>query len=180
MITLTLIPRYKFAALTIGNAPTITYGYEEIEFALLWVIAKVKEYGLRAEVFEPTKRYVWVGDEQGVEFAQPVIRHETKKTILPKRKTIIPLFENLPTLPAVGRPLGKLTGKQAAYLTWIDTYARENGYPPAFDEIAAQFGVKQDTAYKLIVRLAERGWLTFTRFQERSIQIVKLPERETA
>lgn len=180
MITLTLVPRYKFAALTIGNQPTITYGYEEIEFALVWVIAKVKEFGLRAEIFEPTKRYVWVGDEEGVAFAQPVRQYESRKTILPKQKRIIPLFDTPPPAPTVGRPLGKLTTKQAAYLTWIDTYTREHGEAPAYDEIAAQFGVKQDTAYKLIVRLAERGWLTFTRFQERSIQIVKLPERETA
>ena len=47
-------------------------------------------------------------------------------------------------------------------------------------QIAAAFNVRTDTAYKLIGRLCDSGYLTFTRFQERSIRIVKLPERTSA
>ncbi len=64
------------------------------------------------------------------------------------------------------------TRRQGQYLSFISTYTRLYGQPPAEADIAAHFMVSPPTAHQMVVTLERRGLIERTPGQARSIRLL--------
>lgn len=67
-------------------------------------------------------------------------------------------------------PMQRLCALAIAELTEAD------GRAPTYAEIAAELDTNPGNVHALVAGLAERGWLTFRRYQPRSIRLLRVPE----
>lgn len=71
------------------------------------------------------------------------------------------------------------TPRQRQILTYIRDYAHKNGYPPTYDEIAAEFGISKVTVFEHLTILEERGLVSRDKHKARSLQLadhLELPD----
>jgi repressor LexA len=68
------------------------------------------------------------------------------------------------------------TPKQGQYLAFIYYYTKVNGIPPAETDIQRYFRVTPPTVHQMILRLAEKGLISRTPRQARSIVVLLSPE----
>src|SRR5215471_4489722 len=64
-----------------------------------------------------------------------------------------------------------LTEKQQAILEFIETYVKENGFPPSVREIGRHFGIYPATVQDHISALERKGQLQKKRFQSRTLSV---------
>jgi repressor LexA len=70
-----------------------------------------------------------------------------------------------------------LTKRQREILTYLNSYAEENGYAPSFEEIAAQFGYNSlATVHEHLSNLERKGYIKRGYNESRAIEI--LPSNE--
>ena len=64
------------------------------------------------------------------------------------------------------------TDKQGQYLAFIYNYSKMNRRPPAEADIQTYFRVTPPTVHQMILRLEEKGLISRTPGQARSIQVL--------
>lgn len=57
----------------------------------------------------------------------------------------------------MGRPLGKITKKQADVFRYIIDYLLENGFQPSIDEISDYFKIDRSAVHQRLVYLEKKG-----------------------
>ena len=67
----------------------------------------------------------------------------------------------------------KLTRKQAIVLDLIDQFILDHKYSPTYREIAEMVGTTTCSAFNIVLRLQEKGYITMTNSKQRTIRIVK-------
>ena len=72
--------------------------------------------------------------------------------------------------------MSEYTLKQGQYLAFIYYYTKVNGIPPAEADIQRYFGVAPPTVHQMILKLAEKGFISRTPRQARSIVVLLSPE----
>ncbi len=74
-----------------------------------------------------------------------------------------------------------LTRKQYELLIYIDSYLRENGVSPSFDEMKDALRLKSKSGiHRLITGLEERGFIRRLAHRARALEILRLPENAPA
>ena len=74
-----------------------------------------------------------------------------------------------------------LTEKQKELLLFIHERMQERGVPPSFDEMKDALDLKSKSGiHRLITALVERGFIRRLPHRARAIEVIKLPENETA
>jgi len=77
---------------------------------------------------------------------------------------------------------GDYTPRQGQYLAFIHYYTRLNGRPPAEADMQRYFRVSPPTVHQMILSLEERGLITRTPGEPRSIRLLirreNLPDLE--
>ena len=74
-----------------------------------------------------------------------------------------------------------LTEKQKELLLFIHVRMQERGVPPSFDEMKDALDLKSKSGiHRLITALVERGFIRRLPHRARAIEVIKLPENETA
>ena len=74
-----------------------------------------------------------------------------------------------------------LTEKQKELLLFIHERMQERGVPPSFDEMKDALDLKSKSGiHRLITALVERGFIRRLPHRARAIEVIKLPESETA
>lgn len=68
----------------------------------------------------------------------------------------------------------KLTRKQAIVLDLIDQFILDHEYSPTYKEIAEMAGTTTCSAFNIVLRLQEKGYITMTNSKQRTIRIAKL------
>ena len=70
-----------------------------------------------------------------------------------------------------------LTPKQHQLLVYIDSFIKENGHSPSFEEMKVAVGLKSKSGiYMLISALEERGFIRKLAHKARALEVLKLPE----
>lgn len=70
-----------------------------------------------------------------------------------------------------------LTRKQHELLLFIDSYLRQSGFSPSFDEMKEALGLKSKSGiHRLISGLEERGFIQRRHNRARALEILKLPD----
>lgn len=69
----------------------------------------------------------------------------------------------------------EVTRRQKAVVDFLAAYEAANGVPPTMDEIAEKLGLNKKTVYEHLLRLKSRGFVTWRRYQARSIKLVVKP-----
>jgi repressor LexA len=72
---------------------------------------------------------------------------------------------------------GEYTPRQGQYLAFIYYYTKVNGRPPAEADMQRYFRVSPPTVHQMILNLEERGLITRTPGEPRSIGLLILRER---
>lgn len=67
----------------------------------------------------------------------------------------------------------KLTRKQLITLDMIDMFICDNGYSPTYKEIAEMVGTTTCSAFNIVLRLQEKGYITMANCKQRTIRVVK-------
>ena len=67
----------------------------------------------------------------------------------------------------------KLTYKQKLTLDYIDHFIRENGYSPTYQEIAEMIDSPVCSAFNIVTRLVNKGYLSMRNCKQRTIRVVK-------
>ena len=67
----------------------------------------------------------------------------------------------------------KLTRKQAIVLDLIDQFILDHEYSPTYNEIAEMVGTTTCSAFNIVLRLQEKGYITMTNSKQRTIRIAK-------
>lgn len=67
----------------------------------------------------------------------------------------------------------KLTRKQAIVLDLIDQFILDNEYSPTYQEIADMAGTTVCSAFNIVLRLQEKGYISMANSKQRTIRIVK-------
>ena len=68
----------------------------------------------------------------------------------------------------------KLTRKQAIVLDLIDQFILDHEYSPTYKEIAEMANTTTCSAFNIVLRLQEKGYITMTNSKQRTIRIAKL------
>lgn len=71
----------------------------------------------------------------------------------------------------------RYTPRQGQYLAYIYYYTKVNGRPPAEADMQRYFRVSPPTVHQMILNLEERGLITRTPGEPRSIRLLILRER---
>lgn len=66
----------------------------------------------------------------------------------------------------------KLTRKQLITLDMIRMFIREHEYSPTYKEIAEMVGTTTCSAFNIVLRLQEKGYITMTNSKQRTIRVV--------
>jgi repressor LexA len=66
-----------------------------------------------------------------------------------------------------------LTIKQRITLECIDNYINEHGYSPTYQELAAELSCDINTAYKKVVILTDKGYVTSVNGKSRTLKVIK-------
>lgn len=75
--------------------------------------------------------------------------------------------------PTRGGPKMPLTKRQREILTYLQTYAEENGYAPSFEEIAAHFNYNSlATVHEHLSNLERKGYIRRAYNESRAIEIL--------
>lgn len=70
-----------------------------------------------------------------------------------------------------------LTPKQHALLVFIDTFIKENGHSPSFEEMKSAVGLKSKSGIHVLINsLEERGYVRKLAHKARALEVVKMPE----
>lgn len=72
---------------------------------------------------------------------------------------------------------GDFSPRQGQYLAFIHYYIKLNGRPPAEADMQRYFRVSPPTVHQMILKLEERGLITRTPGEPRSIRLLILRER---
>lgn len=72
---------------------------------------------------------------------------------------------------------GDFSPRQGQYLAFIHYYIKVNGRPPAEADMQRYFRVSPPTVHQMILNLEERGLITRTPGEPRSIRLLILRER---
>jgi len=72
---------------------------------------------------------------------------------------------------------GDFSPRQGQYLAFIHYYTKLNGRPPAEADMQRYFRVSPPTVHQMILNLEERGLITRTPGEPRSIRLLILRER---
>jgi len=72
---------------------------------------------------------------------------------------------------------GDFSPRQGQYLAFIHYYIKLNGRPPAEADMQRYFRVSPPTVHQMILNLEERGLITRTPGEPRSIRLLILRER---
>lgn len=67
----------------------------------------------------------------------------------------------------------KLTYKQKITLDYIDHFINENGYSPTYKEIAEMIDSPVCSAFNIVNRLINKGYLSMANGKWRTIRVVK-------
>lgn len=74
-----------------------------------------------------------------------------------------------------------LTRKQYELLLYIDRHLKQTGFSPSFEEMKEALKLKSKSGiHRLISALEERGFLGRRRHRARALEVLKLPENQTA
>ena len=76
--------------------------------------------------------------------------------------------------PTCDRPIVRpgLTKRQTEVLGVIKNYIDDKGYAPSFRDIAAACGIQRSAAHRLVVILADRGYVLHSPAKQRSLAII--------
>ena len=67
----------------------------------------------------------------------------------------------------------KLTRKQMITLDYIENFILENGYSPTYKEIGEMINSPTCSAFNIVMRLQEKGYITMMNSKQRTIRVVK-------
>lgn len=72
-----------------------------------------------------------------------------------------------------------LTNKQKEYLSYIEQFIKDVGYPPTQRECANAFGVTAMAARDVIYTLKKKGYIDFIEGKYRTIKVLKRSLQES-
>ena len=67
----------------------------------------------------------------------------------------------------------ELTEKQVAILRYIESYIRDQGYPPTIREIGEQFEITAKGAYDHLKAIEKKGFIKCEKNRSRAIELLK-------
>lgn len=67
----------------------------------------------------------------------------------------------------------KLTRKQLITLDCIEHFILENGYSPTYQEIAEMIDSPTCSAFNIVMRLQDKGYIVMRNCKQRTIRVVK-------
>jgi repressor LexA len=74
-----------------------------------------------------------------------------------------------------------LTKKQYELLLYIDRHLKQTGFSPSFEEMKEALNLKSKSGiHRLISALEERGFLARRRHRARALEVLRLPENQSA
>jgi Mn-dependent DtxR family transcriptional regulator len=66
------------------------------------------------------------------------------------------------------------TERQDEYLRFIESFHKENSYPPTLDEVAKKMKVKVGSVQSVLKSLKTKGYVTWKKGQYRTLIVVKV------